>query len=69
MAGEKRYKVVETRPAVYNDRTQGVVNGYLTVFVMTDYDETHEVRTPKLDAATIRTAIEAAIKERDDLAG
>lgn len=69
MAGEKRFKIVETRPTVYNDRAQGVINGYLTTFNMTDYDEIHEVRTPKLDAATITAAIEAALKERDALAG
>lgn len=69
MATEKRFKIIETRPTVYNDKAAGVVNGYLTVFNMLDYDEVHEVRTPRLDAKLITDAVDAAIKERDALAG
>jgi hypothetical protein len=63
------YTIVDTSPTIYQDAIKGVVNGVLVRFTMDAYNELHEVRVPELNAATVKTAIEKAVSQRDELAG
>lgn len=66
---EQRYEILTTQPTVYNDTVSGIVNGVLVRFRLTDYDEVHEVRIPKMDAELAKTEISKVLAERDALAG
>jgi hypothetical protein len=65
---ESPYTILATIPTVYNDPDLGVVNGVLVRFRIYAYNEVHEVRIPKLDAAVAQAAILAVVTERDKLA-
>lgn len=63
-----KYEIIHTEPTVYQEQGKGVINGFLVQYRMLDYDEVHEVRIPKMDAALAQKAIEKAIAERDAMA-
>ena len=62
------YEIVSTVPTIYQERDNTVVNGVLVRFRILSYDEVHEVRVPKMDVSTVKTAIEKVITQRDELA-
>lgn len=66
---DARYEIVNTQPTTYNDPVAGIVNGVLVRFRLTDYNEVHDVRIPRMDAVLARTEIERVLAERDALAG
>lgn len=63
------YTIIDTTPAVYQDKLKGIVNGVLVRFRIDQYDEVHEVRVPELRVDLVKDAIEKVITERDQLAG
>lgn len=63
------YTIIDTTPAVYQDKLKGIVNGVLVRFRIDPYDEVHEVRVPELRVDLVKDAIEKVIIERDQLAG
>ena len=62
------YSIIDTQPTVYQDKSKGIVNGVLVRFRMLAYDEVHEIRVPEMKVDSVKTAIENAVKERDQLA-
>lgn len=62
------YTIIDTTPAVYQDKTKGIVNGVLVRFRIDNYDEVHEIRVPELKVDLVKTEIERLIHERDALA-
>ncbi len=62
------FSVISTSPLTYLDPVQGVVNGVLVRVRLVKYDEVHELRVPKMDAALVKAEIEKLLDQRDQLA-
>lgn len=64
----EKYKVVKTVPSIYLDKQGNAVQGYLVIFELTEFDEVHEIRLPKLTEKDVKNAIEQFISEREKIA-
>jgi len=63
-----KFQVVGTFPTTYSDPVQGIVNGVLVRFIMTDYNEVGEIRNASPDVTQVVAKINAYIANRDKLA-
>lgn len=61
------YTVISTQAYVYQDATRRVVEGYRVFFTYNPTGETYSVMVPNLVAGTIKSAIDAMVKQLDDL--
>lgn len=64
----EKYRVIKTVPSIYLDKQNNAVQGYLVIFELTEFDEVHEIRLPKLTEKDVKNAIEQFIAEREKIA-
>lgn len=62
------YRVLSTQPWVYLDQTSRVVNGFRVFYELIEFGETHFVEVASLAPDLVKSAIEAQVKSRQDLA-
>lgn len=62
------YVIEHTQPTVYTDNKGSAVSGFLVTVTFPDFDETHEVRVPKLDKETVKEAVETLLEQRRAIA-
>ncbi len=62
------FQVTSTVPTIYMNRMGQPVNGYVVYFYLVEFDETHSLRVPNLDAKTVETEINKVIDQRKALA-
>jgi hypothetical protein len=62
------YVIEHTQPTVYTDNKGSAVSGFLITVTFPDFDETHEVRVPKLDKETVKAAVEELLEQRRAIA-
>lgn len=62
------YSVQSTSPALYLDKGGKAVNGFTVYFLLTDFDELHNVNVPTLSEKDVKPAIETILAQRKALA-
>jgi hypothetical protein len=62
-----KYVITGTQPYTYLDGTRSVVEGFRVFFHLPAFDEAHYVQVPSLNKDTVKNAIEARVKQREDL--
>jgi hypothetical protein len=62
------YIIEHTQPTVYTDSKGSAVSGFQIEVTFPDFDESHLVNVPKLDKVTVKTAVEALLEQRRELA-
>ena len=62
------YIIEHTQPTVYTDNKGSAISGFLVTVTFPEFDETHEIRVPKLDKETVKTAVEALLDQRRQIA-
>jgi hypothetical protein len=62
-----KYKVIETYSTTYMNDARKLIKGFTVSFMMTEYDEYHEIDVPNLAPETVSKAINALIANRDAL--
>jgi hypothetical protein len=61
------YKIIGREPYVYLDAFKHVVDGFRVFFTVDQTGETFFVQVPSLAAGGIKTAIDAMVKQLDDI--
>jgi hypothetical protein len=62
------YIIEHTQPTVYTDNKGSAVTGFEVQVTFPEFDETHTLRVPKLDPATVKAAVEELLTQRRALA-
>jgi len=64
----EKYRIEHTQPTIYIDNRGQAINGYLVYVYLPEYDESHELRVPKLDPAVVKAAAEQLLANRKAIA-
>ena len=64
----KEYIIEHTQPTVYTDNKGSAISGFLLSITFPEFDETHEIRLPKMDASAVKEAAEALLAQRRAIA-
>jgi len=62
------YSVTQTVPTVFLDKRGVAVNGWKVYFILTEFDEIHEVSVASLNPEVVKRAIEDVLANRKALA-
>jgi len=62
------YSITQTVPNVYLDKRGIAVQGYTVYFLLTAYDEIHQVNVPSLDPKIVAAEVSKVKTNRDALA-
>ena len=60
-----RYIVQRTAPTVYLSPTGQAVNGFQVTLYVPEFDETHFLTVPDLKAATVKSAADELVHQRE----
>jgi hypothetical protein len=63
------YQITQVTPTTYIDKRNQAISGVLIFVYLPEFDETHEVRAPNMNEATIKPVIEKLLEDRKKLAG
>ncbi len=63
-----KYMIERTAPTTYIDGRGNAIQGFIVYFRIEQFDESHEVRVPSLNAGAVTKAIEAIVTNREGLA-
>jgi hypothetical protein len=62
------YTIQSTSPALYLDKGGKAITGFTVYFLLTDFDELHNVNVPTLAEKDVKPAVELILAQRKALA-
>ena len=62
------YIIEHTQPTVYTDHKGSAVSGFSVQVTFPEFDETHTLNVPTLEASTVKAAVEKLLEQRRAIA-